>query len=127
MPIFHKTKGAVMKVCVVFGVLCAAPPAWAHAKLLSSTPAADGVVPTGPLDIALSFSEPVTVITCKVVDKAGKEIPGCSAARSEGAVLHIPIGNPLAEGEYSVGYRVAGPDTHPVQGAFNFRVQAAKR
>lgn len=99
--------------------------AWAHAKLASAVPPANGVVEVAPSEIALTFNEDVQLVVCKVVDKSGVVVSGSAPARSEGATLHIPV-TALAAGQYTVSYRITGDDGHTVNGSMAFSVQGSK-
>ena len=101
-------------------------PAWAHAKLLSSVPAANGILSAAPAEIILTFNEAVTLISFKIVDQDGKEHPAGGPARRDGATVHLPIAGPLMDGSYTVNYRAAGNDGHAMNATLAFSVRSAK-
>lgn len=101
--------------------LSAASGAFAHAKLQSSTPAKDASGASPP-EIVLTFSEAVTPAVVALADQDGRDIKALGAARAEGAVLHVPVTAKLAPGRYTMTYRVAGADTHAVNGTLTFIV-----
>ncbi|MEU6202918.1 copper resistance protein CopC [Micromonospora musae] len=116
---------AGLLVAVVALLIAPAAPASAHAVLSSSAPAASAVVPTGPSEVVLTFSESVR----KVPDKVRVIAPdGSRADRGEptfeGAVVKIPVDPAGANGTYLVSYRVISADSHPVSGAFTYSVGA---
>ncbi|RKN20017.1 copper resistance protein CopC [Micromonospora musae] len=116
---------AGLLVAVVALLIAPATPASAHAVLSSSAPAASAVVPTGPSEVVLTFSESVR----KVPDKVRVIAPdGSRADRGEptfeGAVVKIPVDPAGANGTYLVSYRVISADSHPVSGAFTYSVGA---
>jgi methionine-rich copper-binding protein CopC len=111
----------------VFGVLTGlialvvAHSALAHAKLLSSMPAKDAAG-ASPTEIVLTFSEAVTPASVTLADQDGHEVKSLGAARAEGAALHVPVTAKLMPGRYTLSYRIAGADTHAVNGALTFVV-----
>ncbi|MCW3843938.1 copper resistance protein CopC/CopD [Micromonospora yasonensis] len=118
--------GAVAGLLVTLVGLLLAPatPASAHAVLVSSSPTASSVVPSGPSEVVLTFSEGVR----KVPGKIRVIAPDASRAdRGEptvkGTVVTIPVDS-SARGTYLVSYRVISADSHPVSGAFTFSVGA---
>ncbi|MEV6365669.1 copper resistance protein CopC [Micromonospora sp. WP24] len=116
---------AGLLVAVVALLIAPATPASAHAVLSSSAPAASAVVPTGPSEVVLTFSESVR----KVPDKVRVIAPdGSRADRGEpvfeGAVVKIPVDPAGENGTYLVSYRVISADSHPVSGAFTYSVGA---
>ncbi|MDG4792842.1 copper resistance protein CopC [Micromonospora sp. WMMD1082] len=116
---------AGLLVTVVALLLAPASPASAHAVLSSSSPAASAVVPTGPAEVVLTFSETVR----RVPDRIRIIAPdGSRADRGEpifnGGVVNIPVDSSGGNGTYLVTYRVISADSHPVSGAFTYSVGA---
>ena len=104
----------------------AAPAAGAHATLESTVPERGTAAATPPEQVELRFSEPVELAlgAVRVHDAGGHEIqqgdafhPGGSAAA---VAVRLPDG--LADGGYTVTYRVVSADSHPVSGGFVFAV-----
>ncbi|MBM0225464.1 copper resistance protein CopC [Micromonospora sicca] len=112
-------------VALVALLLAPASPASAHAVLVSSSPAASAVVPSGPAEVVLTFSEGVRKVPGKVRVIAPD---GSRADRGEpsfsGAVVTIPVDPSGVRGTYLVSYRVISADSHPVSGAFTYSVGA---
>ncbi|WP_433118346.1 copper resistance CopC/CopD family protein [Micromonospora sp. CA-246542] len=116
---------AGLLVTVVALLIAPATPASAHAVLSSSSPAASSVVPNGPSEVVLTFSESVR----KVPDKVRVIAPdGSRADRGEpsfaGSVVTIPVDPAAGRGTYLVSFRVISADSHPVSGAFTYSVGA---
>ncbi|MBM0231427.1 copper resistance protein CopC/CopD [Micromonospora sp. STR1_7] len=116
---------AGLLVTVVALLIAPATPASAHAVLSSSSPAASAVVPSGPSEVVLTFSESVR----KVPDKVRVIAPdGSRADRGEpsfdGAVVTIGVDPSAGRGTYLVSFRVISADSHPVSGAFTYSVGA---
>ncbi|MBM0278323.1 copper resistance CopC/CopD family protein [Micromonospora tarensis] len=116
---------AGLLVTVVALLIAPATPASAHAVLESTSPAASSIVPSGPSEVVLTFSESVR----KVPDKVRIIAPdGSRADRGEpsfdGKVVRIPVDPGGARGTYLVSFRVISADSHPVSGAFTYSVGA---
>lgn len=115
---------AGLLVALVALLLAPATPASAHAVLVSTSPTASSVVPSGPSEVVLTFSEGVRKVPGKIRVIAPD---GSRADRGEptvrGAVVTIPVDS-SARGTYLVSYRVISADSHPVSGAFTFSVGA---
>ncbi|MFI1192444.1 copper resistance CopC/CopD family protein [Micromonospora sp. NPDC020750] len=116
---------AGLLVTVVALLLAPATPASAHAVLVSSSPAASAVVPGGPTEVVLTFSEPVRKVAGKIRVIAPD---GARADRGEPAfestVVTVPVDPSAGRGTYLVSYRVISADSHPVSGAFTYSVGA---
>ncbi|MFI7609155.1 copper resistance CopC/CopD family protein [Micromonospora sp. NPDC049366] len=116
---------AALLITVVALLIAPAGPASAHAVLVSSSPAASAVVPSGPSEVVLTFSESVR----KVPDKIRIIAPdGSRADRGDpsfsGVTVTIPVDPAGGRGTYLVTFRVISADSHPVSGAFTYSVGA---
>jgi copper transport protein len=98
--------------------------AQAHAVLESTSPEDGAAVAQPPKLITLDFSEAISPIFARVLDRDGKSVTEPSDASSVNNQLRISITRALPEGSYMVTYRVVSADTHPVGGAFPFVVGA---
>ena len=117
---------AVLSALVVFGVT--APAASAHAGLLRTTPGDAEILETGPLEVTLTFSEPVGtgLGALRVLTAKGERVDNGTVTRTAGnTVVHVPVRPGIAEGTYVVVWRVVSADSHPVSGAFTFQVGSA--
>ncbi|HWU56702.1 MAG TPA: copper homeostasis periplasmic binding protein CopC [Rhizomicrobium sp.] len=101
------------------GVATAAP-AWAHAKLQSSDPAANSSVKSPSL-IRLVFSESLepAFSGATLSDADGKKIP-VSASVGGSTITLMPLS--LKPGAYKVNWHSVGHDTHRISGTFSFKV-----
>ncbi|PZG00169.1 copper resistance CopC/CopD family protein [Micromonospora deserti] len=119
------TAAAGLLVTLVALLIAPAGPASAHAVLVSSSPVSSVVVPTGPAEVVLTFSESVRKVPGKIRVIAPD---GSRADRGEptfeGAVVTIPVDPAGGRGTYLVSYRVISADSHPVSGAFTYSVGA---
>lgn len=105
--------------------LLPASPAYAHAALLRTSPPAGSVVPEAPVEVTLTFSEPIAPVHDKI------RIVGPDGERADrgtptvdGNVLKIGIRDDAPRGTYLVSYRVISADSHPIPGGFTFSVGA---
>ena len=105
-----------------------AAPAFAHAVLQSTDPAAGAVLTKSPASVVLHFDEDVEIQfgSVRVYSAAGRRVDRGLAYHPNGdhhSVATKVAGN-LAEGGYAVTWRVISADSHPVHGAFTFQVGA---
>lgn len=117
----HKSQLLLAAAAVAACSLPAA--AFAHAELVKSDPAADGTLTASAKEITFTFNESVKPAACKLTQD-GKEVESLGKPRADGMVLHIPIAKALADGHYSLGCRVVGPDSHPINETISFVVSA---
>jgi copper transport protein len=114
-------------VAVLASVLVAvlATPAFAHAELQETTPAAGQVLDTSPRDVTLRFSESVEAAlgAVRVYDSSGDQVDIGDVSHPGGAQSQIRATLPeLDDDSYVVTWRVLSADAHPVRGAFTFQV-----
>ncbi|NHO80874.1 MULTISPECIES: copper resistance CopC family protein [unclassified Micromonospora] len=104
-------------------LLVPATPAAAHNSLQEATPARDARLTTAPTQVTLRFLQRLnpafTTITLR--DSTDRQVPA-SAPAVDGATGTVTIEEPLANGTYTVAYRVVSRDGHPVQGSYRFTV-----
>ncbi|WP_177245727.1 copper resistance protein CopC [Paenibacillus sp. BC26] len=106
---------------VLFVALLLPQTVTAHTDLKGSTPAKDETVTTAVSEIKLSFAteiEPVVVL--KVTDASNKEI----AVKVEAGKDQLTgvLDAPLADGTYTVNWRIIGEDGHNIKGNYSFTV-----
>jgi methionine-rich copper-binding protein CopC len=97
-------------------------PAFGHAHLSKSVPAAGGAVST-PSEIVLAFTEPLepAFSTIELRDSAGKPVK-TDKAQVKDNVMRLRLKS-LAAGQYTVNWRVLSVDTHKTDGKFTFTVK----
>ena len=103
-----------------------AAPAAAHADLAETEPAAGAVLEQPPSSIVLRFTEGVDTVASAVRLFAadGQRLEQVEVGRDGDATVVARLGVALAPGTYVVAWRVLSVDSHPVRGAFAFRVGA---
>jgi copper transport protein len=100
--------------------------AFAHATIVSTTPADQHVFRVQPREVSLKWSEAVDLgeHAVRLLDSSGSEVRTAPARHGPGgpstAVLSLPPG--LDDGTYVVAWRVVSSDSHPVSGAFSFSI-----
>jgi methionine-rich copper-binding protein CopC len=99
-----------------------ASPAFAHARLLKSTPTAGAKI-VSPAKIVLRFSEALepAFSGALLLDKDGRNVSG-DPVKINGTEITITPG-PLPPGVYHVNWHSVGHDTHRLEGDFSFTVK----
>src|SRR5947209_3243567 len=124
-PRSHRRLGRLAALLALsFGlVVLLATPAFAHATLLQTTPAASQVLTTSPKTIQLRFNEAVEVDaqSVRVFDQKSNRVD-TGAPTTSGDSVDVEVRDKLGDGSYVVTWRVISADSHPVQGAFAFQV-----
>jgi methionine-rich copper-binding protein CopC len=107
------------------GLILAAGQAQAHARLLSSTPAADTTV-VPPQKLALHFSEKLepkfSAVELMKADGAKIEIKS-SVLSDDPKTIEGDLAAPLQHGSYMVMWHAVSADGHRTQGDYNFTVR----
>ncbi|WP_209306323.1 FixH family protein [Blastococcus sp. CT_GayMR19] len=100
-----------------------APPAAAHAELVSTDPAEGARLEDAPERITLRFSEPVSLGAgyARLVHSDGTVQP-TTASVDDGILTLDPGGELPVDRGYLVTYRVISADSHPISGAYSFVV-----
>jgi methionine-rich copper-binding protein CopC len=100
--------------------------AYAHAHLKAQVPAADSTVSAAPTQLRLVFSEGVEAGFSQVTlnDAADKTFPTqpLQTAPGDSKTLLVTPKAPLANGDYTVTWRVVSVDTHKMSGSYRFKV-----
>ncbi|MGY1623099.1 FixH family protein [Geodermatophilus sp. SYSU D00965] len=100
-----------------------APPAAAHAELVSTDPGEGARLAAMPSQVTLRFSEGVSLGAgyARVLTSDG-ERADTGTAGVEDATLTVPLRSGLPDDGYLVTYRVVSADSHPISGAYSFVV-----
>lgn len=116
---------AAVPLVAALVVATSATPAFAHAVLEQTTPAAGSVLDQPPKKVTLRFGEPVEVAlgAIRVYDSKGDRLDVGSASHPAGQQSQVQVNLPkLDDDSYVVTWRVISADSHPVSGAFTFQV-----
>ena len=115
---------SVLALCLSLAV---AVPAFAHAVVKASTPAASAAVSPGPAEIRVTFNEPLEAKFCtlRVTGADGRPLAAAPLKGGEGdtATLVLPLAAPPAAGSYRVQWSAMGRDGHRTKGEFGFSVK----
>lgn len=109
---------------VVLAVSVPAVVAFAHARLMSATPAANTTV-ASPGVISLTFSERMVPAfsTFDLVDAAGRETAVRTTVSEDGKTLSARLARPLPAGVWTLNWRIASSDGHRMTGSYGFTVR----
>ncbi|MFI9610968.1 copper resistance CopC/CopD family protein [Streptomyces sp. NPDC052023] len=107
-------------------LLGGASPASAHSALGDTAPRDGAVLDAAPRHITLTFTESVGLMdgSVRVIDPKNRSVDTGEAAHPGNRADTVRVGLPadLADGTYTVAWRVVSADSHPVSGAFIFSV-----
>jgi copper transport protein len=117
--------GIVGRVLGGLLVLLCATPAWSHAILLHTEPAANERLDSDPSQIVLIFNERVepTFNSLRVLDQQGHRWDNGTIRVEDGDTVTVSLPQ-VKDGSYGVFWRVTSLDGHQVQGQFGFGVRA---
>ncbi len=122
---FHAWAVGVVLITIAC-VFALVSPAWAHAGLESSDPAAGELLPSAPATIDMSFTEPpdLELSTVTVVETNGAVVEiGPVERGSAFRSLRVSLPADLTDGVYTVSWRVVSTaDGHWTSGVFAFGV-----
>lgn len=112
---------------LISSIFIFASPAFAHAQLDSTNPAASSTLSKSPKTIELTFSENVelTFGSVRLYDGRGDRISTSSPKKQSGQTVAIKPPR-LQNGTYVVAWNVVSADSHAVRGAFTFSVGDSK-
>jgi methionine-rich copper-binding protein CopC len=109
-------------LAAILAAVTIATPAFGHAHLSKSMPAAGATV-TAPTEIVLAFSEPLEPAFSGVeLSNAAGEPAAAGKAEIKDNVIRVPV-KALAAGRYTVKWHVLSVDTHKTTGTFSFTVK----
>jgi copper resistance protein C len=116
---------AAASAAVALAVLTTGSPALAHNSLTKAVPAKNATLTEPPARIELSFLQKVDAkqLVIEVAD-AQKAKVAADRPEADGKKGTLPLTGTLANGIYTVTYRVVSEDGHPVKGTYTFTVTA---
>lgn len=110
-------------VCLLVAVaalFAATVVASAHASLLRSTPAEGSVIRDAPVQMVLTFSEPVMPLVAKLLRPDGTAASLSAGGAGADVRISLPANDMAAKGTYLLSWRVVSADGHPVGGNLTF-------
>ncbi len=104
--------------------IATASPAFAHARLVSATPASGATV-TAPQSVSLTFSERFAApfSTVEVVNGQGRAVALQQSVSEDGKILRGAFERRLIAGSYTVRWAIAAADGHRMTGSYSFTVR----
>ena len=104
--------------------LVAPPSAFAHASLVDTTPTRGAVLDRSPAEVVLRFDEPVSTVagSVRVFDGEVQRVDSGEVTKPSADEVAVGLPAGLADGTYTVAWRVLSADSHPIRGAFVFSV-----
>ncbi|MET9103695.1 copper resistance CopC/CopD family protein [Streptomyces antibioticus] len=127
----RRARTSLTAVLVLVGTVLAlllggAGPASAHAVLTDSDPADTSVLKKPPKQVTLTFTESVSLSdgSLRVLSPKNERVNRAPAQRADGKpnTARVTLDGKLAEGTYTVSWRVVSEDSHPISGAFTFSI-----
>lgn len=108
-------------------------PSWTlrlHTALEKAVPAVDSTVeePVSELHLIYTTNVLINLSDVTVAGPGGNELGTGELGYIEGSEEHgllVPVSSALGVGSYTVSWRTAGPDSHPIRGEYSFTVAAA--
>jgi copper resistance protein C len=94
----------------------------AHTQLTSSNPQEGQVITEDFKEITLTFGGNIEKLSTMVLLKDGKDIP-LDPIQIQETNIAGPLKAPLGNGTYSIQWKIAGHDGHPVTGEIQFEVK----
>lgn len=95
--------------------------AWAHAQLLSTIPGENTILDAAPNQVTLTFNEPVSPLTLKLIGPDGRATDITRSATG-GEQVSVQLPTSIASGTHVLSWRVVSTDGHPVGGSLVFSV-----
>ena len=106
--------------------LVASSPAWAHAHLVSSNPAANAAVAAAPKVITLTFNEKLVPAFSKfeltMPEHGGMKVPVKTTVSKDGKSITGTPESALTKGAYKIVWSAASADGHKMNGEVAFKV-----
>ena len=120
---FRRVRGIVAIALALIAAAVIRTDALAHATLIGSEPADRVVVARPPVALKLTFNEPVSPLTLRLVGPGG-DATDLTDIAATGNTLVAALPGALVRGTHLVSWRVISLDGHPVGGALTFSVGA---
>lgn len=104
-----------------------APVAAAHSVLVSVDPQDGATLETSPGRVSLTFNEEINPNFASVAVTTGDDRTSLTVGEPtvEGETVTVAVDDDLADGAYTIGYRVTSADGHVVSGSSVFTVRSA--
>ncbi len=127
----RRSRAALVALLILAAALIGAPAAFAHARLVGTSPETGTTVKKQPAEVIFKFDQPVggDEGAVRVYDAAGQEVDDGDVEHPGGKQSWLGVGlEPgLADGTYTATYRVISADTHIVDGGLTFNLGHASK
>lgn len=115
-----------LMAAIAVGAMFVASQAFAHAHLVSSTPAANATLAVAPKTITLTFNEKLVPAFSKfeltMPEHGGMKVPVKTAVSKDGKSITGTPQSALAKGAYKIVWAAASADGHKMSGEVAFKV-----
>ena len=128
-----KTKPDMWRLAAFFGLsatwlLLSCGPVLAHARLTETYPTEGDTLVESPEQVQLLFNEPIEAEfePIEVYDQGGDRVDEDDArvSSNDRRIMVVDL-DELPEGSYTVEWRAASADAHPISGTYGFTVNAS--
>ena len=123
-PLVRRFLGLLFAALTLVLALPAAP-ALAHAELQYTTPAEGAVLAEAPSSVEFVFGEPVSLVPDGFQLYDGSGAHRALPVEELDATVSATLPSKLADGSYTLGWRVVSDDSHPISGVLSFTVGRA--
>ncbi|MDQ1027563.1 copper transport protein [Streptomyces umbrinus] len=107
-------------------LLGGAGPASAHSAVRETTPGEGTVLKSAPKQVTMTFTESVGITddSVRVLSPENRRVNAGDTEHASGRsdTVRVPLDDGLADGTYTVAWRVVSADSHPISGAFTFSI-----
>ena len=118
----RRLRAAGSAAAVALAALTLAPAALAHARPLETTPANGAVLAAAPREVVVRFDAAVVAASGAAAIRNGGGSVLAGPERAAGRTAVLPLEPGLADGDYTVRWRVLGDDGHLLEGLVAFAV-----
>ena len=127
----RRSRAALVALLVLAAALIGAPAAFAHARLVGTSPETGSTVKKQPAEVIFKFDQPVggDEGAVRVYDAAGEQVDNGDVEHPGGKQSWLGVGlqASLPDGTYTATYRVISADTHIVYGGLVFNLGHASK
>lgn len=107
-------------------LLGGAGPVSAHSAVRETSPGEGTVLKSAPKQVTMTFTESVGITddSLRVLSPENRRVNAGDTEHASGRseTVRVPLDDGLADGTYTVAWRVVSADSHPISGAFTFSI-----
>ncbi|MEV0554438.1 copper resistance protein CopC [Streptomyces sp. NPDC050597] len=98
----------------------------AHSAVRETSPGEGTVLKSAPKQVTMTFTEAVGITddSLRVLSPENRRVNAGDTQHASGRsdMVRVPLDDGLADGTYTVAWRVVSADSHPISGAFTFSI-----